>query len=171
APTLRFMEMNTRLQVEHSVSEQRSGIDLVREQILVAAGHPLSFSQAEVKLTGHVIECRINAEDPSQAFKPSPGEITRWEAPQGADGGDSPIRVDTHVETGYVIPPHYDSLICKLIASGADRPEAIRNMLQALGDLRCEGIQTTVAMHQAVLASDAFQQNRYDTASLPGYAS
>jgi len=171
APTLRFMEMNTRLQVEHSVSEQRSGVDLVREQILVAAGHRLSFSQDDVKLCGHVIECRINAEDPSQGFKPSPGKITLWRAPATTPGDRHSIRVDTHVESGYVIPPHYDSLICKLIAGGADRAQAIDNMLRALGELRCEGIQTTVPMHQAVLASDAFQHNRYDTSSVPGYAS
>ncbi len=162
---LRFMEMNTRLQVEHCVSELRSGVDLVREQLLVAAGHPLSFAQSDIELTGHAIECRINAEDPSQGFRPSPGTITKWELP-AARGGD--IRVDTHVVEGYTIPPHYDSLICKVIARGNDRAAATRNMLEALAELACEGVQTTIPMHQAVLASAEFAENRYDTSSIPG---
>lgn len=162
---LRFMEMNTRLQVEHCVSEQRSGIDLVREQLLVAAGHPLSFAQSDVRLTGHAIECRINAEDPSQGFRPSPGTITKWKLPDARGGS---IRVDTHVVEGYTIPPHYDSLICKVIASGADRVAATRNMLEALSALECEGVHTTIPMHQAVLASSEFRENRYDTSSIPG---
>ena len=117
-PVLRFMEMNTRLQVEHSVSEQRSGLDLVVLQIKTAAGHPLPLTQADVRLDGHVLECRINAEDPDAGFKPAPGRITAWRAPDAQDGA---IRVDTHVEAGYVVPPHYDSLLCKIIARGRDR--------------------------------------------------
>ncbi|MGE0323607.1 MAG: acetyl/propionyl/methylcrotonyl-CoA carboxylase subunit alpha [Polyangiaceae bacterium] len=162
---LRFMEMNTRLQVEHCVSEQRSGIDLVREQLLVAAGHRLSFTQADVKLTGHAIECRINAEDPSQGFRPSPGTISKWKLPDLRAGR---IRVDTHVTEGYTIPPHYDSLICKVIAHASDRTAATQAMLDALAELQCEGVQTTIPMHQAVLASPEFAESRYDTSSIPG---
>lgn len=163
---LRFMEMNTRLQVEHSVSEELTGIDLVKEQIRVAAGHPLSFEQSQVEFNGHVIECRINAEDPRLGFKPSPGKIELWRSPTNPPGK---IRVDTHVETGYTIPPHYDSLICKLIASGANRDAAIAHMLSALDELRCEGVQTTVPFHQAVLASSDFKQHHYDTTRLPSH--
>lgn len=163
---LRFMEMNTRLQVEHSVSEMRSGIDLVAEQVRVAAGHALSLRQEEITLSGHVIECRINAEDPSDGFRPAPGTITRWQSPEATDGS---IRVDTHVTSGYRIPPHYDSLICKVIAHGDDRNIAVDRMLHALSQLVCEGVPTTVPMHQAILASEAFRTNRYDTRGIPGW--
>lgn len=163
---LRFMEMNTRLQVEHCVSEVRSGFDLVREQLRVAAGHPLSLRQEQVQLRGHAIECRINAEDPSDGFRPAPGTITRWHSPDGADGR---VRVDTHVSTGYRIPPHYDSLICKVIASGPDRDAAADRMQQALSELVCEGVPTTVPMHQAILGSAAFREHRYDTRGIPGW--
>ncbi|MBZ0232076.1 MAG: acetyl-CoA carboxylase biotin carboxylase subunit, partial [Deltaproteobacteria bacterium] len=163
---LRFMEMNTRLQVEHTVSEERSGLDLVKLQIAAAAGHPLGLRQADVPLAGHAIECRINAEDPRDGFKPSPGTITTWRLPDRRDGD---VRVDTHVEEGYVVPPHYDSLICKVIARGPTRDAAIDRMLRALGELVCEGVATTVPLHQQVLASDAFRSNRYDTRSLPGW--
>jgi acetyl-CoA carboxylase, biotin carboxylase subunit len=162
--TLRFMEMNTRLQVEHCVSEMRSGIDLVHEQIRVAAGHPLSFRQENVVLRGHAIECRINAEDPSAGFRPAPGTITRWQAPSG-DG----IRVDTHVGSGYRIPPFYDSLLCKVITFGEDRDAAADRMLEALAALTCEGVPTTVPMHRAILAAEAFRTHRYDTSSIPGW--
>jgi acetyl-CoA carboxylase biotin carboxylase subunit len=163
---LRFMEMNTRLQVEHCVSEMRSGVDLVREQLRVAAGHPLSRSQDEIELRGHAIECRINAEDPSDGFRPAPGTITRWQSP-GTQGGR--VRVDTHVSSGYRIPPHYDSLICKVIAHGPDRDAAADRMQQALGELVCEGVPTTVPMHQAILASEDFRRHRYDTRGIPGW--
>jgi len=116
--TLRFMEMNTRLQVEHPVSEMRSGLDLMSEMIRVCAGHRLSVRQEDVALRGHVIECRINAEDPSDAFRPSPGEITHFGLPDLEDGD---VRVDTHVTTGYVVPPFYDSLICKVIVRAETR--------------------------------------------------
>ena len=162
--TLRFMEMNTRLQVEHCVSEMRSGIDLVHEQIRVAAGHPLSFRQEDVVLRGHAIECRINAEDPSAGFRPAPGTLERWTAPSG-DG----IRVDTHVSTGYRIPPFYDSLLCKVITFGDDRDAAADRMLEALAALQCEGVPTTVPMHRAILASEPFRTNRYDTSRIPGW--
>jgi len=163
---LRFMEMNTRLQVEHTVSEQRSGLDLVKLQIEAAAGHRLRRKQSGVPLEGHAIECRINAEDPRAGFKPSPGTITTWRLPDPQNGA---IRVDTHVEEGYVVPPHYDSLICKVIALGPTRDAAIERMLRALGELVCEGVATTVPLHQQVLASEAFRQNRYDTRTLPGW--
>jgi acetyl-CoA carboxylase biotin carboxylase subunit len=163
---LRFMEMNTRLQVEHTVSEQRSGLDLVKLQIEAAAGHRLKLAQRDVTLEGHAIECRINAEDPRAGFKPSPGTITRWRLPDSQSGA---VRVDTHVEEGYVVPPHYDSLICKVIARGETRDAAIAIMLRALGELVIEGVATTVPLHQQVLASEAFREHRYDTRTLPGW--
>lgn len=163
---LRFMEMNTRLQVEHCVSEMRSGVDLVREQLRVAAGHPLSLEQEQIELEGHAIECRINAEDPRAGFRPAPGTITRWALPDIRDGA---VRVDTHVSTGYRIPPHYDSLICKVIASGDTRDAAADRMLQALGQLTCEGVPTTIPMHQSILASEDFRKHRYDTRGIPGW--
>ena len=165
---LRFMEMNCRLQVEHSVTEQRTGFDLVKAQIAVAAGSHLPWTQAEADAAmaahGHVIECRINAEDPSQDFRPAPGKITRWELPTG-DG----LRVDTHVEAGYVVPPFYDSLLCKVMASGKDRDEAIERMIAALTAMVCEGVPTTIPMHLAILRSADFRNNNYDTRKIPGW--
>ena len=165
---LRFMEMNTRLQVEHSVTEMRTGLDLVAEQIKIAAGQRLSFSQEDVSFGPHVIECRINAEDPDDGFRPSPGTITKWQVPTSETGN---IRVDTHVSRGYVVPPHYDSLICKVIVAGSDRSDAIRTMDNALEELVCEGVATTRAMHRAVLASSDFLENSYDTQAVPGWES
>ena len=162
--TLRFMEMNTRLQVEHCVSEERSGLDLVRLQIEVASGRRLPLTHADVSLRGHAIECRINAEDPSDGFRPTPGVIEVWEPPSGEG-----IRVDTHVEPGYRVPPHYDSLICKVIAHGESRDEACDRMIGALTRLRCEGVSTTAPMHLAILRSEAFRTNRYDTRAIPGW--
>jgi acetyl-CoA carboxylase biotin carboxylase subunit len=162
--TLRFMEMNTRLQVEHCVSEERSGLDLVRLQIEVGSGRRLPLTQADVALRGHAIECRINAEDPSDGFRPTPGVIEVWEPPSGEG-----IRVDTHVEPGYRVPPHYDSLICKVIAHGASRDEACDRMIGALTRLRCEGVSTTAPMHLAILRSEAFRTNCYDTRAIPGW--
>ena len=161
---LRFMEMNTRLQVEHCVSEVRSGRDLVEQQILVAAGHKLGWRQDEIELSGHAIECRINAEDPTDGFRPSPGKIERWVAPTGEG-----VRVDTHVQTGYVVPPHYDSLLCKVITHGDNRDQAADRMIKALGELVCDGINTTAAMHRTILASAAFRSNDYDTRAIPGW--
>lgn len=163
---LRFMEMNARLQVEHPVTEMRCGIDLVEAQIRIAAGEPLWFSQNDVVLKGHAIECRINAEDPSDGFSPSPGVIERWET--GAQG-DECIRVDTHVESGYEVPPHYDSLVCKVIAWAEDRDAACDRLTDTLRRMRCEGISTTIPMHLAVLSSEEFRQNRYDTRAVPGW--
>ncbi len=162
---LRFMEMNTRLQVEHCVSEVRSGVDLVREQISVAAGNPLSMTQAQIELRGHAIECRINAEDPRANFRPSPGLIRTWVVPTGLEN----VRVDTHVRAGYEVPPYYDSLLCKLIAWGEDRDAACDTMITALEELRCEGVETTVPMHLEILASEAFRSSRYDTRAIPGF--
>ncbi len=167
APVLRFMEMNCRLQVEHSVSEVRTGLDLVVAQIEVAAGRRLRWTQADVRLDGHALECRINAEDPAQGFRPAPGQITRWRAP-GDQGGA--VRVDTHVEEGYVVPPHYDSLLCKVITRGDTRDQACDRMADALRELVCEGVPTTVPMHLAILASADFRAGRYDTRSIPGWA-
>ncbi|MCA9533174.1 MAG: acetyl-CoA carboxylase biotin carboxylase subunit, partial [Myxococcales bacterium] len=161
-----FMEMNTRLQVEHSVSELRSGVDLVAEQIRVASGHRLSFTQDQIALTGHAIECRINAEDPEQGWKPSPGVLTRFDLPAQVPGA---VRVDTHVEAGYEVPPFYDSLLCKVITRGATRDEAADRMIAALSELICEGVPTTTAMHRAVLGSAAFRSNQYDTSGIPGW--
>jgi len=161
---LRFMEMNTRLQVEHCVSEQRSGRDLVVEQIRVAAGHRLSFRQEDITLRGHAIECRINAEDATQNFRPAPGRITRWYVPPSEH-----LRVDTHVSDGYEVPPHYDSLLCKLIATGETRDQACDRMISALEGLVCEGVPTTVPMHLAILRAPAFRANQYDTRSIPGW--
>jgi len=162
---LRFMEMNCRLQVEHTVTEIRTGLDLVVAQIQVAAGRPLPWAQADVRADGHALECRINAEDPAAAFRPAPGRITRWRLP--ALGPD--LRVDTHVEEGYEVPPHYDSLLCKVITRGADRAEAVDRMIAALEGLTCEGVPTTIPMHLHILRSDAFRRGAYDTRSIPGW--
>jgi acetyl-CoA carboxylase, biotin carboxylase subunit len=161
---LRFMEMNCRLQVEHTVSEQRTGKDLVIAQIEIAAGKALAWTQADIPLEGHVIECRINAEDPANNFAPAPGTITAWQPPTG-DG----IRVDTHVETGYVVPPFYDSLLAKLIVTAPTRDAAIAKMLAGLGAFRVEGVPTTIPMHMAILASEAFKTGAYDTRAIPGW--
>jgi acetyl-CoA carboxylase biotin carboxylase subunit len=163
--TLRFMEMNTRLQVEHPVSEMRTGVDIVAEQIAVAAGHRLRLRQEEIRFEGHAIECRINAEDPAAGFRPAPGRIARWQAPPPAPD----LRIDTHVETGYEVPPHYDSLLCKVIARGADRAAAIARMIAALDALQVEGVPTTVPMHQSILQSAAFHDGSYDTRTIPGW--
>ena len=165
---LRFIEMNARLQVEHPVTEMRTGIDLVEAQIRVAAGEPLWLSQQSVQLRGHAIECRINAENPSKGFLPSPGVIETWEATAAARNG---VRIDTHVESGYEVPPHYDSLVCKVIAWGEERDAACDRLAEALQALRCDGISTTIPMHVSVLSSKEFRENRYDTSAVPGWES
>jgi acetyl-CoA carboxylase biotin carboxylase subunit len=165
---LRFMEMNARLQVEHPVTEMRTGVDLVEAQIRIAAGEPLWLSQQDIALRGHAIECRINAEDPSNGFSPSPGVIGRWQVPAS---GDDRVRIDTHVEPGYEVPPHYDSLVCKVIAWGEDRDAACDRLTATLQNIRCEGISTTIPMHLAVLGSKEFRGNRYDTSAVPGWES
>jgi acetyl-CoA carboxylase biotin carboxylase subunit len=163
---LHFMEMNTRLQVEHCVTEIRSGVDLVVEQIRIAAGHRSSLSQDALTLRGHAIECRINAEDPYAGFKPAPGRITKWRLPDPENGR---VRVDTHVTEGYEVPPFYDSMICKVIAHGDTRDEAIERMSRALRGLVCEGVPTTIPMHLAILASAEFREHRYTTRTIPGW--
>jgi acetyl-CoA carboxylase biotin carboxylase subunit len=163
-----FLEMNTRIQVEHPVTEMTTGIDLVREQILVAAGHRLSMRQDDIVLDGHAIECRINAENPSENFRPSPGVISKWVLPP--DVGARDLRVDTHVRSGYEVPPFYDSLICKVISWGRDRDAARERMISALEQLTCEGVHTTIPMHLEILRSEAFRSHRYDTRAVPGFS-
>ncbi|MFM0176245.1 acetyl-CoA carboxylase biotin carboxylase subunit [Paraburkholderia sediminicola] len=153
-----FLEMNTRIQVEHPVTEMITGYDLVAEQIRVAAGLPLSFTQADVRLEGHAIECRINAEDPDRNFLPRPGLISRWDEPAGEG-----IRVDTHCYAGYTVPPYYDSLLGKLIVHAATREQAIERMRAALAGLRVEGPTTTAVFHDAVLAHDDFVHGNVTT--------
>ena len=141
-----FLEMNTRVQVEHSVTEMVTGIDIVREQIQIAAGEPLSFAQEDVELRGHAIECRINAEDASKNFAPAPGSIGRYREPAGPF-----VRVDSGVEAGASVLPYYDPMIAKLIVWDRDRTSATRRMLRALGEYEIEGLKTLLPFHQALL--------------------
>jgi len=159
-----FMEMNTRLQVEHTVSEMRSGVDLVEQQLRVAAGHRLPFTQAEVRLAGHAIEFRINAEDPF-TFQPSPGRITAFHPP-----GGNGVRLDTAAYSGYVIPPYYDSLIAKLIVWGRTRREAIERGRRALDLFVIEGIKTTIPMHRRILDDADFVSGKLSTRFMERYA-
>jgi acetyl-CoA carboxylase biotin carboxylase subunit len=152
-----FMEMNTRIQVEHPVTEVLTGVDLVKEQILVAAGERLSVD-AMPPLRGHVIECRINAEDPARGFQPSPGRIEVFHPPGGPG-----VRLDTHVYTGYTVPPYYDSLLAKLIVQGRDRREAMRRMQIALESFIIEGVTTTAPFLARVIADERFQRGEVDT--------
>ena len=156
--TFYFLEMNARIQVEHPVTEMVTGLDLVAEQLAVAEGLPLRLRQEDVVLTGHAIECRINAEDPAAGFRPSPGRIDRVVLPVG-DG----IRVDTHVQGGSVVPPYYDSLLAKLVVHGRDRADALARTRAALAVLRVEGVPTTVAVHAALLADPEFAAGGVDT--------
>jgi acetyl-CoA carboxylase biotin carboxylase subunit len=153
-----FMEMNTRLQVEHPVTEMNTGVDIVQEQINVANGEKLPFTQEDISFSGHSLECRINAEKPEEGFRPTPGVVTRWEMPQGPG-----VRVDTHCHHGYKIPIFYDSLIAKLIVQGANRDHAIRRRLAALGEFSIEGISTTIPFLQKVLRTPDFAQGRVNT--------
>ena len=153
-----FIEINARIQVEHPVSEMVTGIDLVKAQIRVAAGEKLEMKQEDIVPRGHAIECRINAEDPANGFRPCPGRIERITAPGGFG-----VRFDSHVAAGYVVPPHYDSLLGKLIVHQATRREAIETMARALKELRIEGIKTTVPLHLEVLANSAFHDSQVDT--------
>jgi acetyl-CoA carboxylase biotin carboxylase subunit len=145
-----FIEMNTRVQVEHPVTEMITGIDIVREQIRVASGETLGFSQSDVTFTGHALECRINAEDP-QTFLPSPGTIKRFHAPGGIG-----VRVDSHIYDGYTVPPFYDSLIAKVITHGHDRETAMKRMQRALDELIIEGIRTNTALHRTLVRDSSF---------------
>jgi acetyl-CoA carboxylase biotin carboxylase subunit len=153
-----FIEVNARIQVEHPVTEVMTGIDLIKAQIRVAAGEPLPFAQGDIVSRGAAIECRINAEDPKRNFQPSPGRIERIMVPGGFG-----VRFDSHVHPGYTVSPHYDSLIGKLIVHQPTRRDAIDAMLRALGELRIEGIQTTVALHRKILGHAAFAEGRIDT--------
>jgi len=153
-----FMEMNTRIQVEHPVTEFITGFDLVKEQIKVASGEKLSFKQSDLEMHGHAIECRINAEDPDRNFLPSPGRIDAYIAPGGPG-----VRVDSHAYPGYTIPPYYDSLVGKLIVWGRDRAEAIQRMQRALDEYAITGIKTTIPFHQRVPSHPAFQKGDVST--------
>lgn len=159
-----FMEMNTRIQVEHPVTELVSGLDLIKEQIRVAAGEPLSVSQEDVKITGHAIECRINAENPEKNFMPCPGLITNVHVP-----GGNGVRVDTHIYNDYRVPANYDSMLMKLIVHGKDRTEAIAKMRSALGELIIEGIETNVDFQFDILSHEAYQDGDIDTDFIPKY--
>ncbi len=151
-----FIEMNTRLQVEHPISEMVSGIDIVREQIRIAAGAPLGYRQDDVKFTGHAIECRINAENP-ETFAPSPGCIASYHVPGGLG-----VRVDSALYQGYVVPPHYDSLVAKLIVHGTSRNECLMRLRRALEEFVIAGIETTIPLHQRLVANPDFINGDYD---------
>ena len=153
-----FLEMNTRIQVEHPVTEMVTGLDLIKEQIRIAGGEPLGYSQAEITTRGHAIECRINAESPENQFSPSPGRITQWETPQ-----DPLVRVDSHCYAGYVVPPFYDSLLAKIIVHGKDRPEAIERMQTALSHFLILGVETTMPLHRRILMDDAYRAGKINT--------
>ncbi len=153
-----FMEMNTRIQVEHPVTEMVYHVDLIKDQIRVAAGDELTLKQTELKPIGHAIECRINAEDPANNFIPSPGEITSFYQPGGPG-----TRVDTHIYASYVIPPFYDSLIAKLIVFGKDRHEAIHRLQRALDEFVIEGVKTTIPFHKYVINTEEFISGNFDT--------
>ena len=158
-----FIEMNTRIQVEHPTTEMITGIDLVREQILVCGGEPMSFRQEDVHPRGWAIECRINAEDPDNRFLPSPGLITVWEPPCGPW-----VRIDEGVRAGQRVQPFYDSLLAKLICWGADRPQAVARMRRALDEFVVEGVKTTLPLHRRILADAEFQAGDYHTGWLEG---
>lgn len=158
-----FLEMNTRVQVEHPVTEMITGVDIVAEQLRIAAGEPLLVRQEDVSLTGHAIECRINAEDPLRDFAPTPGRITRWDPPKGAE-----IRLDSHAREGYVVPPFYDSLVAKLIVHGTDRADAIARTEAALSGFGIAGIATTVPFHRFILGQQDFRTGRINTGWLEG---
>jgi acetyl-CoA carboxylase, biotin carboxylase subunit len=147
-----FIEMNTRIQVEHPVTEMVTGVDLIREQILIAAGQPLSIKQSDIEIKGHAIECRINAEDP-KTFMPSPGKISRFHAPGGFG-----IRWESHIYAGYTVPPYYDSMIGKLIAYGETREVAIARMKNALAELVIDGIKTNIELHLEILNDEGFKK-------------
>jgi acetyl-CoA carboxylase biotin carboxylase subunit len=151
-----FIEMNTRLQVEHPVSEMISGIDMVREQLRIAAGLPLAFRQSDIRFTGHAIECRINAEHP-QDFRPSPGRITEYLAPGGPG-----VRVDSALYQGYEVPPYYDSLVAKLVVHAASREECLMRLRRALAEYVIGGIETTIALHQRLVDNPEFRRGAYD---------
>jgi len=153
-----FIEVNARIQVEHPVTELVTGIDLVREQIRIAGGAPLSFRQEDVVHRGVAIECRINAEDPAADFRPSPGVITRWQVPGGPG-----VRVDSHAVPGYRVPPNYDSLVAKLLVYQPTRPQALACMRHALAEFVVEGIKTTIPLHREIFNHSSFIEGQVDT--------
>ena len=159
-----FMEMNTRIQVEHPVTEMVTGMDLIKEQIRVAAGEPLSVTQEDVTIKGHAIECRINAENPSKNFMPCPGLITNVHIP-----GGNGVRVDTHIYSDYKVPANYDSMLMKLIVYDKDRESAIAKMRSALGEVVIEGIETNINFQYEILENDAFQEGDTDTSFIEKY--
>jgi acetyl-CoA carboxylase biotin carboxylase subunit len=164
--TFYFIEMNTRIQVEHPVTEEVTGIDLIKEQIRIAAGEKLNLDQKDVEFRGHAIECRINAEDPARNFTPSPGTIGLYYAPGGHG-----VRVDSHVYSGYTIPSYYDSLIGKLIAYGDNRKTALERMYRALSEYLIRGIKTTIPLHKAILSDPIFIAGKATTAYLEEFLS
>jgi len=153
-----FMEMNTRIQVEHPVTEAAVGVDIVKEQIRIAAGEPLSFEQRDVRIMRHAIECRVNAEDPANDFRPSPGKIEFYYCPGGHG-----VRVDSHCYAGYTIPPTYDSMIAKVIAFGHDRRTTIERMSRALSEFSIQGVKTTIPLQRAIMQDPDFRRGRYST--------
>ncbi len=159
-----FMEMNARIQVEHPVTEMVTGVDIVQEQLRIACGEPLSFRQKDVEITGHAIECRINAEDPDDGYRPCPGQILAYFAPGGAH-----IRLDSHVYAGYEIPSHYDSLICKLIIWGRTREEALNRARRALDEYVIEGIKTSIPLHRRIMRDPRFRDGNVDTSFLDAF--
>jgi acetyl-CoA carboxylase biotin carboxylase subunit len=159
-----FIEMNTRLQVEHPVTEMVCGLDLVREMIRAAAGRPLGFTQDDIRFSGHAIECRINAENPD-TFTPSPGRISDYHAPGGLG-----VRVDSALYSGYTVPPYYDSMIAKLIVHGANRNECLMRMRRALEECVIDGLETTIPLHRRVIADPAFVNGEYDIRWLEDFA-
>jgi len=154
-----FMEMNTRIQVEHPITEMVTDIDLVKEQIKIASGNPISFEQKDVKISGYSIECRVNAEDPDNNFAPSPGKISYLLIPGGGNG----LRIDSAVYAGYTIPPYYDSMIAKVITKGKTREEAIVKMKRALSEFVIEGIKTNIDFHLDLLNNEMYQKGQFDT--------
>jgi acetyl-CoA carboxylase biotin carboxylase subunit len=161
-----FIEVNTRIQVEHTVTELVTGIDLIQQQLLVAADLPLSFRQDDIRFQGHALECRINAEDPDKDFQPSPGRLDLF-VPPGGPG----VRVDTHCYTGYRVPPHYDSMIGKLLTHRADRRGAIATMLRALDEFVVEGARTVIPLHRRILTHSDFISGEHDTGFVERYFS
>jgi acetyl-CoA carboxylase biotin carboxylase subunit len=153
-----FLEMNTRIQVEHPVTEMVTGVDLVKEQIRIASGEPLSFSQEEVQLRGHAIECRINAESSTEGFRPCPGLITKWIPPEGQG-----MRIDSHCYSGYFVPPFYDSLLAKLITNGSNREEAVDRMKEALARFLVSGIHTTIPFYKFMLKHPDYLSGKVNT--------
>jgi acetyl-CoA carboxylase biotin carboxylase subunit len=153
-----FIEVNARIQVEHPVTEMVTGIDLIKQQIRIAAGEPLPFRQKDIALRGHSIECRINSEDPERDFRPSPGQITNLRLPGGPG-----IRWDSHIYPGYVVPPYYDSLLGKLIVHAPTRIEGIATMRRALDELIIEGVQTTIPLQRRIFRESDFISARVDT--------